>query len=62
MAPQHNPSYCGVCRVWVSGLSRHQQSKAHLRLYEPFRQRIVAHRVEQRRINLAAAETVPPLL
>ena len=29
------------------------RSKTHLRLYEPFRQRIVAHRVEQRRNNSA---------
>ena len=52
MAPQHsqNPSYCGVCRVWVSGLSQHQtRSKTHLRLYEPIRQRLVAQKAERSR-------------
>ena len=64
MAPQHsqNPSYCGVCRVWVSGLSQHQtRSKTHLRLYEPIRQRLVAQKAERRANNSAAAKFLSPV-
>ena len=58
MAPQHNPSYCGVCRVWVSGLSQHEtRSKTHLRLYEPIRQRMVTQRAERRAANNSAGNS-----
>ena len=64
MAPQHNqnPSWCGVCGVYVTGLSQHAtRSKTHLRLYEPIRQRLAAQRVEQRRNNLAGNSSAAPV-
>ena len=64
MAPQHNqnPSWCGVCGVYVTGLSQHTtRSKTHLRLYEPIRQRLAAQRVEQRRNNSAPAKFLSPV-
>ena len=64
MAPQHNknPSYCGVCGVYVSGLSQHQtRSKTHLALYEPIRQRLAAQRAERRALNFAAGNSPAPV-
>ena len=64
MAPQHNqnPSWCGVCGVYVTGLSQHQtRSKTHLRLYEPIRQRLVAQKAERRANNFAAGNCAAPL-
>jgi len=65
MAPQHtsNPSYCGVCQKWVVNVTQHStRSKAHLRLYEPIRQRLAAQRAERRAANNSApAKFLPPL-
>ena len=64
MAPQHNqnPSWCGVCGVYVTGLSQHEtRSKTHLRLYEPIRQRLAAQRAERRANNSAPAKFLSPV-
>jgi len=63
MAHHHNPSYCGVCGVWVVGLSQHERrSKTHLRLYEPIRKRLTELKAEERANNLARAETIAALV
>jgi hypothetical protein len=69
LRPRHNKQYCGVCGVYVVGLSQHStRSKSHLRLYEPIRQRIAAQRAAQRgqrqiaRNNFPAREVSAPLI
>lgn len=45
----HNPQYCGVCGVWVVGLTQHNtRSKTHERLYAPIRKRLAEQRAAQR--------------
>ena len=44
-----NPTYCGLCGVWVVGLTQHQtRSKTHLKLYAPIRKRLAEQRAAQR--------------
>jgi len=64
MAPQHNqnPSWCGACGTWITGIWQHERTKMHQAAIEPIRQQLVAQRAERRAANNSAAETyVPPV-